>query len=186
MISVEPFVGITPFERADAGLVVALARAGALGVLDVGHDPRQAEQALGLLARRVSRGFGVRIPLGVEVASLPQEARVVVLHAGAPITPWKNRIVLVQVTSIAEARAALAHGAHGLIAKGNEAGGPVGDEPSFILLQHILSELRAPVWAQGGIGLHSVAACIAAGASGVVLDSQLALLKESSTPPEVK
>ncbi len=186
MISVAPLVGITPFERPDAGLVIALARAGALGVLDVGHDPQVAEQALGILARRVSGGFGVRIPLGVEETSLPSEARVVILHAGAPLARWKNRIVLVQVTSIAEARAALAHGAQGLIAKGCEAGGPVGDEPSFILLQRILAEVRAPVWAQGGIGLHTAAACIAAGARGVVLDAQLALLKESAAPAEMK
>jgi len=186
MISVEAFVGITPFERPDPSLVVALARAGALGVLDLGRDAPAAEEALGIVARRISRGFGVRIPHGVDVGSLPNEARVVILTAGSPVARWKDRTVLVQVTSIAEARAALAHGAQGLIAKGCEAGGPVGDEPSFILLQRILAEVRAPVWAQGGIGVHTAAACIAAGARGVVLDAQLALLKESQAPAELK
>ncbi len=186
MIDIEPVVGISPFERPDARLVVALARAGALGVLDLGRDSAVAEQALSVLMRRAPRGFGVRIPAGIDVPALPQEARVVVVPASTPVARWKDRIVLVQVTSLAEARTALAHGATGLIAKGNEAGGRVGDEPTFILLQKILRELQAPVWAQGGVGLHTAAGCIAAGARGVVLDTQLSLMAESSAGEEVK
>ncbi len=193
-------LGITPFERPDVPLAIGLARAGALAVLDLGRDPRATEEALRTMVRRVPGGFGVRIPAGVEVA-LPAEVRVVVLTAGArgfggQRGAYEGRVVLVQVTSIAEARAALQEGADGLIAKGSESGGRVGDEPSFILLQRILGEVRAPgdlgdapkppVWAQGGIGLHTAAACIAAGATGVVLDSQLALLDESTAPAETK
>jgi acyl transferase domain-containing protein/NAD(P)H-dependent flavin oxidoreductase YrpB (nitropropane dioxygenase family)/NADP-dependent 3-hydroxy acid dehydrogenase YdfG len=183
-------LGITPFERPDVPLAIGLARAGALAVLDLGRDPRATEDALRAMVRRVPGGFGVRIPAGVEVA-LPAEVRVVVLTAGArgfggERGAYEGRVVLVQVTSIAEARAALQEGADGLIAKGSESGGRVGDEPSFILLQRILGEVRAPVWAQGGIGLHTAAACIAAGAKGVVLDSQLALLDESTAPAETK
>src|SRR5579862_6695814 len=160
MISVEPVVGITPFERADPGLVLALSRACALGVLDVGSDPGVAQEALALLARK-ARSFGVRLSSGGLGMSLPREARVVGLPAGVPVRPWiESRTVLVQVTSLTEARAALADGAHGLIAKGNESGGAVGDEPTFILLQRILAQVTAPVWAQGGIGLHTAGACI--------------------------
>jgi 3-oxoacyl-(acyl-carrier-protein) synthase/NAD(P)H-dependent flavin oxidoreductase YrpB (nitropropane dioxygenase family) len=181
-----PIIGITPFEAPDARLVIALARAGALGVLDLGRDVDKADKALAHVARHAPTGFGVRISAGVEVTALPAQVRVVVAPAGVPALRWRDRIVLAQVSSIDEARAALAQGAHGLIAKGNESGGSVGDEPSFILLQRILGEVSAPVWAQGGIGLHTAAACIAAGAKGVVLDAQLALLKESSAPAEVK
>ncbi|MGH7169798.1 MAG: beta-ketoacyl synthase N-terminal-like domain-containing protein, partial [Gemmataceae bacterium] len=40
--------------------------------------------------------------------------------------------------------------------------------------------------AQGGIGLHSAAACVAAGAAGVVLDNQLLLTRESPLPESAR
>src|SRR5262249_6118217 len=73
-----------------------------------------------------------------------------------------------------------------IIAKGNEAGGWVSDETSFILLQRFVDGIRIPVWVQGGIGLHTVGACLAGGAAGVVLDDQLALARESVLPERVK
>jgi acyl transferase domain-containing protein/NAD(P)H-dependent flavin oxidoreductase YrpB (nitropropane dioxygenase family)/NAD(P)-dependent dehydrogenase (short-subunit alcohol dehydrogenase family) len=88
-------------------------------------------------------------------------------------------------TDAGQALVGLSAGVDALIAKGNEAGGWVGEESSFVLLQRLLGLVRAtasspvPVWAQGGIGLHSVAACMVAGAAGVVLDSQVLLARES-------
>ena len=67
----------------------------------------------------------------------------------------------------------------GLIVKGHEAGGVVGEETSFILLQKAIAASDLPVWVHGGIGLHSAAACFAVGAAGVVLDNQLLLTRES-------
>src|SRR5262249_29000996 len=170
-----PFViGISPFEHPDPALIAAICRAGALGVLDLGRDPARAREALAETARRAPR-FGVRIPDGRSV-DLPRGVTTVVLPAGAPILPGRPWRTLVQVASIDEARAALAQGAHGLIARGNDDG-----ETAFILLQRLRADLPdAAVWVQGGIGLHTAAACAAAGAQGVVLDAQLALLAESA------
>jgi acyl transferase domain-containing protein/NAD(P)H-dependent flavin oxidoreductase YrpB (nitropropane dioxygenase family)/NADP-dependent 3-hydroxy acid dehydrogenase YdfG len=67
----------------------------------------------------------------------------------------------------------------GWIVKGHEAGGPVGEETSFILLQKALAATDIPVYVHGGVGIHTAAACYTAGASGVVLDNQLLLLRES-------
>jgi acyl transferase domain-containing protein/NAD(P)H-dependent flavin oxidoreductase YrpB (nitropropane dioxygenase family)/NADP-dependent 3-hydroxy acid dehydrogenase YdfG/acyl carrier protein len=169
-------------------LAAALCRAGALGVLDLGRDPDAARAALDELRHAVPAGFGVRIPDGVELepAALPDSATVVVLPAGEPIEPWRPRTVLVQATSLEEARGAAAAGADGVIAKGAESAGRIGEEGAFVLLQRLLAELSLPVYAQGGIGLHSAAACAAAGAAGVVLDSQLALLAESDLPGALK
>src|SRR5215211_7773865 len=105
---------------------------------------------------------------------------------GAPVEPWQPRTVLVQVVSTDEARAAVARGADGIVAKGSESGGRVGDEGTFVLLQRLVSELDVPIWAQGGIGLHTAPACIAGGAAGVVLDAQLALVSESTLPDDVR
>jgi acyl transferase domain-containing protein/NAD(P)H-dependent flavin oxidoreductase YrpB (nitropropane dioxygenase family) len=181
-------VGLSPFEHPDVGLVAALARAGALGVLDLGHDATAADAALKEARRRVRQPFGVRFPEGFDASlvALPPLATVVVvpasnLPAARAHTASGDRTLLVQVHDVAEARAAIAAGAHGLIVKGHEAGGHVGDETTFVLLQRVIAEAGVPVWAQGGIGMHTAAACFAAGARGVVLDSQLALLDDAAT-----
>ncbi|SNR92614.1 type I polyketide synthase [Actinomadura mexicana] len=79
----------------------------------------------------------------------------------------------------------------GLVARGNEAGGRVGELTTFVLLQHLLADMdhladmAVPVYAAGGIGPHSAAAAVAGGAAGVVLDVQLALVRETELPADV-
>ena len=93
---------------------------------------------------------------------------------------------LVEITSLSEALRAVEYGAQGLFAKGSESGGRVSEETTFILLQRVLPKIQIPVYARGGIGLHTAAACLAAGAAGVALDWQLALAEESMLPEAVK
>ena len=102
--------------------------------------------------------------------------------AGVPACGVK---AIVQVTSANDAATAQECGADGLIVKGNESGGLVGEETTFILLQRVVPAARIPVFARGGIGLHTAAACLAAGAAGVVLDWQLALCEEQALPESV-
>jgi len=137
----------------------------------------------------VQSSFGVRIPDGVRAQPewLPSNVSVVVLSAGVDLKLWRNWTIWVQVTSLQEAQDAVAAGAHGLIAKGSESGGRVGSEAAFILLQTLVAaELDRPIWVQGGVGIHTAAACIAGGATGVVLDSQLSLLAEASTSADIQ
>jgi acyl transferase domain-containing protein/NAD(P)H-dependent flavin oxidoreductase YrpB (nitropropane dioxygenase family) len=181
-------VVLSPFERPDPGVVVAAANAGALGVLDLGRDAQAARRALDRLATCAEGSVGVRIPEGVAwtPAALPRSVGTVVLPAGASLAPWRAQRVLVQVGSLAEALAAHAAGAHGLIAKGSESGGRVGALSSFVLLQAIVDRVPLPVFVQGGVGAHTASACIAGGASGVVLDAQVALARESTLPDPVR
>ncbi len=183
-----PILGITPFHRPDARLAVALVRAGAIGVVDLGVDRSRGLAALRLAAGRVDGGaggeLGVRVHEGAlpRPAELPDEVRLVVLPPGMDATVWQRpgrRTVLVRVVSREQALAAAEAGADGLIAVGLEAGGPVGEESTFVLLQRLIEAVPLPVWAQGGIGLHTAAACLAGGAAGIVLDAQLALVRES-------
>ena len=181
-------VGISPLRKADANLVAAVCRAGALGVLDLGHDSNRALTAIRELDRLGCGPFGVRVRrgLGLEAEALPPTAEVVILDPGAEVAGWGTRTVWVQVVSLEEAKAAVAAGANGLIAKGTEAGGRIGTETAFVLLQQLMAAVDAPVWVQGGIGLHTAAAAIAGGARGVVLDAQLALVRESGLKPAVR
>src|SRR5690606_6359897 len=105
---------------------------------------------------------GLAVPPGFELG-------VVILTGGAPAAPALAAFegcgapVLVEVVSSDEARAAVAAGAGGLVAKGAESGGRIGDTEAFILLQQVL-RLDVPVWVQGGIGRHTAPAAVAAGA----------------------
>ncbi len=183
-----PILGISPFDRPDVALVSAVTLSGATGVLDLGRDPSAAAEALAEAADAVPGQFGVRIQAGagLETLDLPEQVSLVVCEAGASLDRWASHSVLVQVTSLEEARAAVEAGAHGVVAKGSESGGRIGEETAFVLLQRLVSELSVPIWVQGGVGLHTAAACIAGGAAGVVLDSQLSLVRESSLSEAVK
>ena len=180
---------LSPLERPDVGLAVAACHGGALGVLDLGRDRVRGLHALAAASRMV-RELAVRVPDSAAITSseLPAQVTTVVVTAAAEVARFLPRRVLVQVTSEPEARAALAAGAHGLIAKGCEAGGRIGEETTFVLLQRLVAALggETRIWAQGGIGEHTAAACVAGGAAGVVLDTQLALVRESSLPADVQ
>ncbi len=185
----ELVLGITPFEEPNAPLAVALARAGAVGVLDLGRDASRARAALADVCRWWPDSFGVRIPAHCPLspADLPERVDLVVHAPGSQCAPTPWRRTLVEVTSTAQARTAVQAGANGLIAKGAEAGGRIGSTTTFVLLQQLLADpqIRVPVWAAGGIGVHTAAAAVAGGAAGVVLDAQLALVAEADLPAEV-
>jgi acyl transferase domain-containing protein/NAD(P)H-dependent flavin oxidoreductase YrpB (nitropropane dioxygenase family)/NAD(P)-dependent dehydrogenase (short-subunit alcohol dehydrogenase family) len=185
----ELVVGITPFEEPNAALAVALARAGAVGVLNLGRDVGRARAAMADVCRWWGGAFGVRVPAEcpLQPIDLPEQIDLVVL---GPNSRWpfaSGRRTLVEVVSLAEAQAAVRAGAYGLIAKGAEAGGRVGTTTTFVLLQQLLADpqITIPVWAAGGIGPHTAAAAVVGGAAGVVLDAQLALVTEADLPDEV-
>ncbi|UIX30800.1 type I polyketide synthase [Streptomyces sp. GQFP] len=194
----ELIIGVTPFGEPDARLAAAVSRAGGLGVLDLGLGDRRARDALARIRRLAAPGSGFRygVRIGPHCRLAPAELagdggpETVILAPDVPDGPWiadaiaAHHRVLVEVTDLAEALAAVRAGAHGLIARGSDGGGRIGELSTFVLLQRLLAEpgIDLPVWARGGIGPRTAAAAVAGGAAGVVLDSQLALLAESSLP----
>ncbi|MEV4320048.1 SDR family NAD(P)-dependent oxidoreductase [Actinocrispum sp. NPDC049592] len=170
-------IGVSPLGRPSAALAVAVERAGGLGVLDLGAGREHALAELRRAERLLGRAFGVRI--GHDCPITPGELPELVDTILTPQwLPAPGRRVLVEVTSVAEARAAVADGADGLIARGSESGGRVGELTTFVLVQRLAAEVDVPIWAAGGIGPNTAAAAVAGGATGVVLDSQLALVRE--------
>lgn len=75
---------------------------------------------------------------------------------------------------------------HSIIIKGSEAGGTIGTESSFVLSSDLIKKTEKPVFVQGGIGLHTAAACFAAGAQGVILDDHLLAMDQSPFPIQWK
>ncbi len=192
---------ITPPGHSEPGAVIAACRAGALGFLDFESvsSPSQVKPTLDKALGYCQGPFGVKlgrnsddlIPLVEGVASSTLSA---VLLAGGEhphARDWAQRFqkiglkVFWEAVSVEEMHLGHRLGADGLILKGHEAGGRVGEETTFVLLQRWRAEFgpqaqhHLPAWVQGGIGLNSAAASVAAGALGVVLDYQLLLAKES-------
>ncbi len=161
-------------------------------MLDLGRDPDARRLALARLLRAELESFAVRVPADqpLDPAELPPQARRIIFSSEVDLAPWlaeaTPRQLWMEVRSARQAAAAIAAGAHGLVAVGHEAGGLVGSETSFVLLQRLVKRFDRPIWVRGGIGLHTAAAAIAGGAAGVVLDSQLALVRESTLPESVR
>ncbi|MEV6315397.1 SDR family NAD(P)-dependent oxidoreductase [Streptomyces sp. NPDC051776] len=189
-------IGISPFREPDPRLASAVSRAGGLGVLDLGTGGRRAREALADTDRWTAGArYGVRVAAGCQFApadlAVPEGTGPDTVILGTD-SPWSaDRVaadhrVLAEVIDLRQALAAVHAGAHGLIARGSESGGRVGELSTFVLLQQLLAEpaVSVPVWACGGIGPYTAAGAVAGGAAGVVLDTQLALLAESGLPEE--
>ncbi len=199
-------IALTPSGLEDPAIAIAACRAGEIGILDLelSRDGAAAMRALSKLARFAKKGAGIRLNganldrlAHVTAGGLPDAVDIVVLSADGPksLAEWVHRFkglgrqVMLEVTDGRQAKTGTEIGVDGFIVKGHESGGWVGEETAFVLLQRLLAEpARAglPVWVRGGIGIHTAAACAAAGASGVVLDAQLLLTRESSVGDAVR
>src|SRR4051812_38623696 len=187
-------MALSPSGQADPSVVVAGSRAGALGVFDfnLGDLAQVPFGAFDAASRFLKdRAFGVRLASSSLERGVPDEwpanLRVLVVSEcggedwGQLRSRWSGdgRLAMAEVTSRESARAAAAAGFDAVIVAGNEAAGRGGEESTFILLQAALALGLPRVWVRGGIGPRGASACVAAGASGVVLDGALLLARES-------
>jgi len=181
----------TPQGLDSTAFVIAADRAGGLGILNcTGHGSR--DRAIRRMREFKVQSYAILVqPHEVRQAWLVQAGENLVAVVCSSLgTPEQlksactrihsaNRQALCEVMSGAQAEAALDAGCDGLIAVGHEAGGWVGMDSAFILLQAILARTDRPVWVRGGIGPRVAAGCIAAGATGVVLEGAILLARES-------
>jgi acyl transferase domain-containing protein/NAD(P)H-dependent flavin oxidoreductase YrpB (nitropropane dioxygenase family)/NAD(P)-dependent dehydrogenase (short-subunit alcohol dehydrogenase family)/acyl carrier protein len=203
MNDLEILVVTPPVHGAQQGsLAIAASRAGARGLLDLEFtaDAAIAAAAIERVERFTQGVYGVKLgptsdAVAAHLLAHASERLACVLLSGGPharLTEWAQGFrrlgieILVECVSVEEMRHAIALQADGVILKGQETGGRAGAETAFILLQHAMRDLderqvetRPAVFVQGGVGLHTAAACAAAGAAGVVLDAQLLQLRES-------
>ena len=183
----------------DLALLHAAARSGAIAVLNLeAIDSASAEGLVAEFIRGKAGRIGIRLNTAADVDALPADALqsfdVVIMRADLAderpdtVSAAQSRRcrVLLECCTFDEADAGTDLRVDGLIAKGHEAGGRVGDETMFVLVQRLLAVRAMPVFAHGGIGIHTAPACFAAGCAGVVLDAQLLLARESSLPASIK
>ncbi len=177
---------------------LAAARSGEVALLDLvsgSHIPafeadftRLSEASGGSFAIRVDTASVIRLAAFCAKHEFKLDLVVVrslcgdLAHPAGAVAALRGhcRRIYCEVVSLDEAEQAQDAGADGVVAKGNEAGGRVGSKTTFVLLQSLCPRLSIPVWAQGGVSPHTLAACRVAGASGVILDTSLALAEETT------
>lgn len=196
---------LTPANVTHPGLAMAGARAGATVFLDLEFCRESDLPRIGsnlqlvldkapehaVVGLRFTTSEAVHAP---DLLKLFGDRHHAVLLSGDDVSfarsfaPSEHRDVYREILHLSQLDALAKEGSAytGLIVKGHEAGGRVGECSAFILTQQVLAKTDLPVHVQGGIGPHSAAACLAAGAAGVVLDDQLWLMPESPLPPSWK
>ena len=180
---------LSPAGFLDPSPAIAACRAGARGTLDLEftEDSDRVLEAIGRLVKFAGPRFGLKLGADQKLIGAVRPSWVIL--AGGDISQLesiqKNGIeVLVEAVCLAEAVRAVELGADGIILKGHEAGGRIGSDTSFVLIQKWRQHadragIKVPFWVQGGIGANTASSSLAAGARGVVLDSQLLLARES-------
>lgn len=181
---------------ARAELVAAVTRAGGFGFLGMVREPiERIHFEVGALRERGVARFGVNlIPAATEPALLNMQVtaciklRVPVVGLFWDIDDKLVRrlrdagiLVVYQVGSVDEARAAESAGAQILIAQGVEAGGHVrGSLPLAELLPEVVTATNVPVLAAGGLaGGDDLATVLSLGAQGAVFGTALIATHES-------
>ena len=190
---------LSPAGTPDPTVAIAAARAGAIGALDLQFVDDGPDEALARLLELAHGRSAVVLDAATPLAAALVAAPPVGLHAvvlaedpGSGLAPLiaaahaAGLTVFTVAMNVDAAVAGAAAGADAVIAKGHEAGGWIGGDGGFVLLQACLAAVDVPVWAHGGVGLHTAAACLAAGAAGVVLDAQVLLARESPLEETVR
>jgi malonyl CoA-acyl carrier protein transacylase len=203
MTNRESIIAITPAHVCDPQIAIAACRAGQVGILDLGlqNNPHVVVAALDKLAYFVGENgrWGIRWDtLGIasrSPAKLTEYVRnqvpvlVLVGVASDKLVEMREQAervadqIFLEVYDFRSAQAAHIAGYNGVIVKGHEASGWVSNQSSFILLQELHEKLDIQYWIQGGMGLHTAAAAVLAGATGMVLCEQLWLTEEGPFSP---
>jgi len=185
---------LSPVCYRNSALAIATCRAGGIGVVngELESDGQKLARELDEVSRKVKSAYGIKLDaideaLERALCSHARKGLRWVIFDCALIPSIRELVsalraegvrVLAEVTAPDWPEEPLDELLDGLWIKGNEAGGFVGEEASFILIQKWLKRTRLPLYVRGGITPHSAAACAAIGIAGGVLDSQLLLFDD--------
>jgi nitronate monooxygenase len=182
---------------AGASLAAAVAKAGGLGTLGIA-TPRQLRTSIDRV-REQAPGRAIAVNLLMPFARRRHVAVCVDSRVDVVVLAFGGRrglvqhlrdagiFVLVMVGTEAQARAAIAWGADGLIAQGRQAGGHlVGTIPALDFLPRALTAAgKRPVFLAGGIATAAdTRAALDAGAGGVIAGTRFLLTHEANASRE--
>ena len=179
-----------------AALVGAVSEAGGLGVLGCLDRPADETVAeIRAIRKLTAKPFAANFVLhyldeAAFAATLAERIPVIMSFRGDPATVVERihasgALSIHQVTTVAEARQAVAAGVDALVAQGTEAGGHMGPWPLWSLLPSVVDAAgRTPVRAAGGIvDGRGLAAALCLGAHGAMLGTRFLATPEAPARP---
>ena len=185
----------TPAGYNNASLAITASRAGAVGILnaELTTNPHLILNQLNFLSRKAIGEYGIKLSTAEDrvlsaIVNYAQKGLRWVIFDGEFVKSsqeWISKLkqydinVLAELKTIESPEIRLDDVVDGLVLKGNESGGFVGESSCFILLQKWLNQTKLPLFLRGGVTPYVAAASSAVGAAGGVIDSQILLLEES-------
>ena len=192
-----PLMVYNPVKVFDVRYFNAVFNAGALPVLDTEflNQDEIIQRVMQLGSRQIS--FGVRLSNpDHQLIEKIKEKHIIHLDAvvvafskndtPADFSGFSDTKIILEIKDINMNDAIQKISPHGLILKGNEAGGRVSKYASFILMQWYLKNSHLPVFVHGGVGKYTAAGMFAAGVSGIVMDSQFLMTNEAPVSDNFK
>lgn len=185
---------------ANPALVAAVSEVGGLGILAcTWATPDDIRAQVADIRARTSRPFGVNFVLDQVApekldAAIEERVPVISLFRGTDPTDIVARaraaglVTTLQVTTMDEARTALAAGVDVVIVQGREGGGHMGPHPLWTLLPQVVAIAGAtPVLASGAlVSGRDLAAALAMGASGVHMGTRFLASVEAPISDQFK
>jgi nitronate monooxygenase len=200
MLSVTHPIVLAPMGSQSGGaLAAAVSNAGGLGLVGGGPglDRGRLAREVGLVTERTTRPWGIGfitwiVKEEVVAWALEQGPAAVMLSFGDP-GKLASRIrragttLIIQVTSLDEARQAIDAGADVIVAQGSEAGGHGGRRGTLPFVPAVVDLVGpVPVLAAGGIADgRGLAAALVLGASGALIGTRFVASSESLASPAV-
>ncbi|MDR2137734.1 MAG: enoyl-[acyl-carrier-protein] reductase FabK [Synergistaceae bacterium] len=184
---------------ANAELAAAVSNGGGVGIIAAATMPADVlEREIAKARELTDRPFGINImlmsPTTPDALELAAKHRVPIVTTGAG-SPGKvlsrlkplETVVIPVVASVAQARRVEKQGADAVVAEGMEAGGHIGELTTMALVPQVVSALKIPVIAAGGIADgRGVAAAFALGAEGVQLGTRFICCNECTAHDNFK
>ena len=188
-----PLMIYTPVKVFDVSYFHAIYQSGALPVFDTEFLSRDDILQKALLLSRENLSFGLRLSFHDHdtIAALKQEN---MANLDLLIVPLSKEDKAADFSNFGDTKIKDINlienikgvDPHGLILKGNEAGGKVSRYSSFILMQWYKKNSDLPIFIHGGVGRYTAAGMLAAGVSGFVMDSQVLLADEAPVSDNFK
>ena len=180
-------------------MVIAVAKAGALGILasaPMSFDEMQS--SISKIQEATDLPFGVNVrtdtfDIDERLDHLISKNVKIVSFAQAPSEPMVKKlkdagvVVMPTIGARRHAEKVAEWGVDAIIAQGAEGGGHTGNIPTSVLLPQVVDTVDIPVLGAGGFtDGRGLAAALAFGAAGVAMGTRFLLSSESHVPQHVK
>ena len=190
-----PILAYNPQGLSDIKLIQEVNSANGIGLVNLERlSEKSVEKILNKCFTEIKDIFGIRIETNnhlEKILALYKGLQDLFIITGdldlasdqIKIIKEKKISIIAEITSLEEAYQK--RWAECYVIKGNEAGGRISDETSYILSQQF-AEAGLPFIVQGGMGQYTIPAVIAVGAKAVILETQLYLAQDSPLSDKTK